>query len=149
MGIHVEYYPVEVSFIKCIATDEFNYLQLRVLINGGNRVALEFFAAYDLQHATVQKRYNTVAAQAFRDKIKRQLESGYLSSDQTYPTFDEGRQPLRSGEKVTRQIKPYSSINCKWLSLYRPSTLTDLLTDWMITWRVRRAVRVCEQSGTC
>ena len=48
VGIHIEHYPVEVSYIKSIAEDEFNYLQLRVLINGGNQNAYTFFEAYDL-----------------------------------------------------------------------------------------------------
>ena len=47
-GIHIEHYPVEISCIKSIANDEFNYLQLRVLINGGNQAAFDFFEAYDL-----------------------------------------------------------------------------------------------------
>ena len=47
-GIHIEHYPVEVSFIKAIDVDEFNYLQLRVLINGGNKAAFDFYEVYDL-----------------------------------------------------------------------------------------------------
>ena len=42
------HYPVEVSFIKSIEDSHFNYLQLRVLINGGNQAALQFFEVYDL-----------------------------------------------------------------------------------------------------
>ena len=61
-GIHIEHYPVEVSFIKAIKEDEFNYCQLNVLINGGNKAAFDFFEVYDLQHEPVQKRYNTLAA---------------------------------------------------------------------------------------
>ena len=48
-GLHIEHYPIEVSYIKSIADDSFNYLQLRVLINGGNQAALDFFEVYDLQ----------------------------------------------------------------------------------------------------
>ena len=48
IGIHIEHYPVEASCIKAISEDEFNYLQLRVLINGGNKAAFDFFEAYDL-----------------------------------------------------------------------------------------------------
>ena len=44
----MEHYPVEVSFIKSIKDDKFNYLQLRVLINGGNKAAFDFFEVYDL-----------------------------------------------------------------------------------------------------
>jgi len=52
-GIHLEHYPVEVSFIKAINEEEFNYLQLRVLINGGNQAAFDFFEVYDLQNEPV------------------------------------------------------------------------------------------------
>lgn len=52
-GIHLEHYPVEVCFIKAINEDEFNYLQLRVLINGGNKAAFDFFEVYDLQNEPV------------------------------------------------------------------------------------------------
>jgi len=51
-----------VSYIKSIEESNFNYLQLRVLINGGNEAALEFFEVYDLQNEPVQKRYNSAAA---------------------------------------------------------------------------------------
>ena len=57
-GIHLEHYPAEISFIKAIndrsgqEEDQFNYLQLRVLINGGNKVAYDFFEDYDLNHDT-------------------------------------------------------------------------------------------------
>ena len=66
IGIHLEHYPVEVSFIKSITEDFFNYLQLRVLINSGNQAAFDFFEVYDLQCEPVQKRYNTVAASWYR-----------------------------------------------------------------------------------
>ena len=54
VGIHKEHYPVEVSYIKAITAncghdeDTFTYLQLRVLINGGNKAAFEFYDDYDL-----------------------------------------------------------------------------------------------------
>ena len=81
-GIHKEHYPVEISCIKAISEDEFNYLQLRVLINGGNKAAFDFFEIYDLTNEPVQKRYNTVAAQFYRDKIKAMLESSFVGSSQ-------------------------------------------------------------------
>ena len=46
------------SFIKSIndrcgiEEDEFNYLQLRVLINGGNKAAFDFYEQYDLANET-------------------------------------------------------------------------------------------------
>ena len=53
-GIHLEHYPVEVSCIKSITDpDSFNYQQLRVLINGGNQNAFEFFEIYDLHNEPV------------------------------------------------------------------------------------------------
>ena len=54
IGIHLEHYPVEVSCIKSISDpDQFNYQQLRVLINGGNQNAFEFFEIYDLHNEPV------------------------------------------------------------------------------------------------
>ena len=97
-GIHIEHYPVEISFIKAINTDEFNYLQLRVMIKGGNKAAFDFFEVYDLQNEPVQKRYNTVAAQFYRDRMKGVLESGSMlpSAVNKIPSFEEGRQPIKS-----------------------------------------------------
>ena len=46
--IHQKHYPVEVSCIKSMTEDKFNYVQLKVLINGGNSNAFEFFSLYDL-----------------------------------------------------------------------------------------------------
>ena len=48
LGIHMVHYPVEVSYIKSVEESNFNYLQLRVLINGGNQAAFDFFEVYDL-----------------------------------------------------------------------------------------------------
>ena len=108
-GIHIEHYPCEVSFIKCIETDEFNYLQLRVLINGGNKAAFDFFEVYDLQNEPVQKRYNSEAAQFYRDKIKGLLEQGVLAaSSARVPDFDKGRKPMTSEKRQTPQVRPYS-----------------------------------------
>ena len=78
-----------------IEEDEFNYLQLRVLINGGNKAAFDFFEVYDLQNDPVQKRYNTNAAKFYRDKIKGMLEqtSSFLfkQDEQKPPEFADGR----------------------------------------------------------
>lgn len=96
IGIHMEYYPVEVSCVKAIHTDHFNYLQLRVLINGGNDAAYNFFEVYDLVNEPVQKRYNTVAAQVYRDKLKAMLENSFIGSSReaALPSFEDGRQAM-------------------------------------------------------
>ena len=95
MGIHIVHYPIEVSCIKSIKDSHFNYLQLRVLINGGNQAALEFFEVYDLQNEPCQKRYNTIAAQFYRDKLKGMHESGMFGSNSTkVPKLDKGRKPV-------------------------------------------------------
>lgn len=47
-GIHKVVYPVEVSYIKSIVTDSFTVMQLRVLINGGNKACHDYFENYDL-----------------------------------------------------------------------------------------------------
>jgi hypothetical protein len=51
------------------------------MINGGNSKALEFFSLYDLDQESTQKRYNTEAALYYREKLKRQVESGFLLKD--------------------------------------------------------------------
>lgn len=78
IGIHQSHYPVEVSCVKSIVDDQFNNTQLKVMINGGNRVAYEFFSLYDLDQEATQKKYNTHAAQYYRERLKRQVESGFL-----------------------------------------------------------------------
>jgi len=45
------------------------------MINGGNKNALTFFRAYDLNQMTTQKKYSTIAAEYYRDKLKRSLDS--------------------------------------------------------------------------
>ena len=90
-GIHLEHYPVEVSFIKSIKDDEFNYLQLRVLINGGNKAAFDFFEVYDLQNEPVQKRYNTLAAQFYRDKLRDLVNQTGAANDGCMPAIETGR----------------------------------------------------------
>ena len=126
LGIHIEHYPVEVSFIKSLTEDNFNYLQLRVLINGGNKAALDFFSVYDLQNDTCQKRYNTVAAQYYRDKLKNALDTGISlpftsNTVKDPPFFDEGRQALKVEKKQTPQVKVYADLNNK-------DILAELLT---------------------
>lgn len=114
-GIHAEHYPVEVSFIKPIANSSFSYPQMRVLINGGNKAAFDFFEHYDLQNEPVQKRYNTVAAQFYRNHIKNVLDQGFLapSSYEQAPDFYEGRKAIKAQAKQTSQNKPYSQLNRK------------------------------------
>ena len=90
-GIHIEHYPVEVSFIKAIKEDEFNYCQLNVLINGGNKAAFDFFEVYDLQHEPVQKRYNTLAAQFYREKLRDLVNQTNTSKDGSMPAIETGR----------------------------------------------------------
>jgi len=110
-GIHINHYPVQVSFIKKIKGSHFNYLQLRVLIDGGNKAALDFFEVYDLQNEPVQKRYNTVAAQFYRDKIRNMHETSLISfgSDQRkVPSLEEGRSALKSDKKLSEQVRPFS-----------------------------------------
>ena len=91
-GVHIEHYPVEVSFIKAINEDEFNYCQLNVPINGGNKAAFDFFEVYDLQNEPVQKRYNTLAAQFYRDKLRDLVNQTNTSKDGSMPAIETGRQ---------------------------------------------------------
>jgi hypothetical protein len=49
--IHQASYSIQISYTKSLflePTCRFNYLQLRVLINGGNKNAFDFFQKYDL-----------------------------------------------------------------------------------------------------
>ena len=74
IGIHQIHYGVEVSFIKSMQRDEWNHLQLRALINSGNKQVREFMEHYDLQYESVQKRYTTVALQYHRDRLRAKIE---------------------------------------------------------------------------
>ena len=47
-------YPVELSCVKSVdRATEFNMGQLRLLINGGNRRALDFFRLYGMDQMSV------------------------------------------------------------------------------------------------
>lgn len=70
-GIHIPNYPGSTSYIKSITNDDFNYLQLRLMINAGNQAAFEFFETYDLTQDSVQKRYSTQAAHFYREKLRK------------------------------------------------------------------------------
>ena len=68
------HYTAQVSFVKGIFTHSFNCLQMRVLINGGNRKASEFYERYDLMQTSIQKRYSSVAAQYYRTQLIKSLD---------------------------------------------------------------------------
>jgi uridylate kinase len=62
---------------KILKLSKWTYTQLRVLIvSGGNKAFREYMEQYDLMHESVQKRYNTVAAQYYRDLIKNKIKGG-------------------------------------------------------------------------
>ena len=106
-GIHLEQYPSEVSFIKSInnrsgiGEDEFNYLQLRVLINGGNKAAFDFYEQYDLANETVQKKYSTVAAQYYRDRLRKSLEGKLATAEGPQPSWEDGRAKFKTNQAAT------------------------------------------------
>jgi hypothetical protein len=54
--------------------NSFTILQLRVLINGGNANAKEFFEMYDIQFMSTQKKYATHAAAVYRERLKQSVE---------------------------------------------------------------------------
>ena len=66
-----------------------------MLINGGNKAAHDFFEEYDLGHDTSQKKYNTVAAQFYRERLKRSLD-GQLAHpvEKERPDWDKGREVI-------------------------------------------------------
>ena len=84
-------------------------------------MAYDFFEQYDLDQTSSQKRYNSTAAQYYRDRIRRSLDAGFLSPnlDKAMPTWEEGRQPYKfpPDSTNTEQINSYSSIDCKFTEL--------------------------------
>ena len=94
IGIHQLHYGVEVSFIKAIEGQEWTHVQLRALINSGNRIVKDYMAGYDLlQGESVQKRYTTVAMQYHRDKLKAKVEGGGGGGGNggVKPEYEQGR----------------------------------------------------------
>jgi hypothetical protein len=62
---------------KVLKLSKWTYTQLRVLIiSGGNKAFRDYMDQYDLMDEAVQKRYNTVAAQYYRDLIKNKINGG-------------------------------------------------------------------------
>lgn len=112
IGIHQKHYAVEVSCVKPIFST-FNLVQLKVLINGGNKNCKEFLEHYDLDQETTSKKYNTEAAQFYREKLRRQVESGFLLSKETLPDVQVGRARLVHKKALTPQVKHYAGLNYK------------------------------------
>lgn len=67
--IHRLHYGVEISYIKSVFKDQWNHQQLRVLIYSGNKALKEYLEFYDLIYEPIQKRYNAIAAQYYREKV--------------------------------------------------------------------------------
>lgn len=89
IGIHQIHYGVEVSYIKSICDDQWNHLQLRALINSGNKSMREFMEYYQLQYESVQKRYTTQAVQYYRDKLKAKIDGVQFAKEK--PEYEQGR----------------------------------------------------------
>jgi hypothetical protein len=78
------------------------------MTTGGNSNAREFFGLYDLDQESVQKRYNTVAAQFYRERIKQKVELGYVMRAIKEPDLLTGRSPARLECQPTKQQSLYS-----------------------------------------
>lgn len=69
---------------------------------------------YDLMFETVQKRYNTVAAQYYRDHLRNQINNGnHPNMMVQQPDYEKGRERSDQLLKTTRQVVPYSNIDSK------------------------------------
>ena len=63
------------SSTKVVKLSKWTYTQLRVLIiSGGNKAFRDYLDQYDLTCETIQKRYNSVAAQYFRDHLQNKIK---------------------------------------------------------------------------
>ena len=101
-SIHQAHYGVEISFVKSIIDNrnisetssiyskevqtckllnlsKWTYTQLRVLIiSGVNKAFRDYMEQYDLMSDTIQKRYNSVAAQYYRDHLKNKIKGVFF-----------------------------------------------------------------------
>jgi hypothetical protein len=100
---------VEISFVKRLVDNrkigrdsndlkefklsKWTYTQLRVLIiSGGNKGFTDYMNQYDLMDENIQKRYNTVAAQYYRDYLRNKIKVSNLQSMLVQqPDYEAGR----------------------------------------------------------
>lgn len=84
------------------------------MINGGNKNAFSFFQSYDLHLMTTQKKYSTGAAEYYRDKLKRSLDSDSLipkllvkfQGEPDAPDYDSGRRPMMPSNDSPKTCTP-------------------------------------------
>ena len=83
---------------------KWTYTQLRVLIiSGGNRAFREYMDQYELMDEAIQKRYNSVAAQYYRDHLKNKIKgANHQSMLVQQPDYELGRQRCNSLLKITK-----------------------------------------------
>lgn len=98
---------------KVLKLSQWTYTQLRVLIiSGGNRAFQDYMDTYDLMSEAVQKRYNTLAAQYYRDLLKNKINGGnHVGMLVQQPDYEQGRKRSNQLLKTTKQIVPYSKLD--------------------------------------
>ncbi|KAI8110502.1 hypothetical protein M9435_002176 [Picochlorum sp. BPE23] len=66
---------VHISFVRSVTMDAWNQDQLAKMQHGGNSVMNTFFAKYGVQkHTDVRDKYNSPAAEFYREKLKAEVE---------------------------------------------------------------------------
>jgi len=66
---------VHISFVRSVNMDSWSQDQLKKMQNGGNKTMNDFFADYGVQRNTdIITKYNSKAAEYYRDKIKADCE---------------------------------------------------------------------------
>ena len=83
--------------------------QLTLLDTGGNQKLLDFLTFYDLSYEPIQRRYHTVAADFYRQKLKELAEKGGNTTfDFTRcpdkPSYDDGRKPLIGAPRPSIEV---------------------------------------------
>ena len=65
-------------------------------------MAFDFFEGFDLNHDTSQKKYSTVAAYYYRNRLKRAIDGHQTHPvEKEQPSWEEGRQVMKLNRAVT------------------------------------------------
>lgn len=78
-----------VSLVRSLSMDPWLEPQLKQMALGGNKALKAFYAKYDLIEEEVQMKYNSVAAEYYRVKLRSLAEGIQFSEDE--PSFQDGR----------------------------------------------------------